>query len=285
MSWSENSSAPHQEQQYLDLMRKILNEGVEREDRTGVGTKSIFGAQMRFDLSRSFPLFTTKKVWFKGIVHELLWLLSGSTNIKYLVDNGVHIWDEWADKNGDLGPVYGAQWRSWMKMNRQNHDGLDEPIDQVASVIKSIKTKPYDRGHIVSAWNVADLDKMALRPCHTMFQFYVADGKLSCQLYQRSGDWLVGIPFNVASYSLLCLMIAQVCDLKPGEFIHSIGDAHIYLYKDHLDGAAEQLGREPFLFPTVQLNPDVKAIDDFKFDDIKLIGYQSHDAIKMTVAI
>lgn len=286
------SSLPfeHQEQQYLRLLHEVLYHGIEREDRTGVGTKSIFGAQMRFNLEKEFPLFTTKKVWFKGIVHELLWILSGDTNIRYLKENDIGIWDEWADENGDLGPVYGAQWRRWTGFHRVENDcfyrqdgGDRKIVDQIATVIQNIKVKPYDRGHIVSAWNVADLDKMALRPCHTMFQFYVADGKLSCHLYQRSCDLGLGGPFNVGSYSLLTLMIAQCCDLKPGNFVWTVGDAHIYL--SHLNGIEEQLRREPMPLPTVELNPEIKNVDDFKYEDVKLTGYNSHPAIKMEVAV
>ena len=273
----------HPEHQYLDLLRDVLYHGANISDRTGVGTKSLFGAQMRFDLSQGFPLFTTKKVWWKGIVHELLWLLSGSTNIKYLKDNGVGIWDEWARPNGELGPVYGKQWRSWMHLNPFGHDGLDYPIDQIASVINSIKTNPYSRRHIVSAWNVADIGKMALPPCHTMFQFYVADGRLSCQLYQRSADAGLGLPFNTASYSLLTMMIAQVCDLQPGDFVHSFGDLHIY--HNHFQQIEEQLKREPMPFPRVELDPAIKNIDDFRYEHVKLVDYKHHGALKMEVAV
>jgi thymidylate synthase len=263
-----------EENQYLDLLRKLVNEGIERSDRTGTGTKSLFGAQMRFDLSKGFPLLTTKKVFLRGIIHELLWILKGDTNIKYLLDNNVHIWDEWADKDGNLGPVYGAQWRSW---------GGDPQKDQIKTLISNIKTKPHDRGHLVSAWNVDQLDQMALRPCHAMFQFYVADGKLSCQLYQRSADWMLGVPFNLASYSLLTLMIAQVVGLEPGEFIHTFGDLHIYL--NHLEAAEVQLSRAPRAFPQMVLNPLVKDIDSFTYGDFTLTGYDPHPAIKMDVSV
>lgn len=290
-----------EEQQYLDIMQKILDEGDERIDRTGVGTKAIFGTQMRFDLSKSFPLLTTKRVWFKGVVHELLWMLSGSTNIQYLKDNNVNIWNEWADENGDLGPVYGKQWRRWMAASCADHgddcdkwsmleeDGLPKQcgghweLDQIAQVIGSIKSSPYSRRHIVSAWNVGDLDEMALAPCHAFFQFFVSNGKLSCQLYQRSCDWLLGIPFNVASYSLLTHMIAHVTGLEVGEFIHTGGDVHLYL--NHLDQVKEQLTRVPYEFPQIELAPGIKSIDDFTFDDIRLIDYKSHPTIKAPIAV
>lgn len=275
----------HEEYQYLDLMREVLFHGNDKMDRTGVGTKSIFGAQMRFDLSKGFPLFTTKKVWWKGVVHELLWLLSGNTNIKYLTDNGVHIWDEWADKDGNLGPVYGKQWRNWDNWNNDSYqyDKVAAPVDQIAQVIESIKSNPDSRRHIVSAWNVGDIPDMALPPCHTMFQFYVADGKLSCQLYQRSCDLGLGASFNVASYSLLTMMIGQVCNLQPGFFIHSIGDCHIY--KNHFSQIEEQIKREPFSFPRVELDPTITNIDDFKYEHIRLLDYKSHAGIKMDVAV
>jgi len=267
----------HEEYQYLDLLRKIMNEGEEHQNRTGVAAKSIFGHQMRFSLEDGvLPLLTCKKVWLKGVIHELLWLLSGNTNIKYLVDNGVHIWDEWADENLDLGAVYGQQWRRW-----KDHDGTE--IDQIAKVINTIETNPADRGIIVSAWNVADLPKMALRPCHTMFQFNVSGDKLSCQLYQRSLDAPIGGPFNLASYSLLCIMIAQVCGLKPHEFVYTVGNAHIY--SNQYEQVKEWLSREPYHFPTVKINPLVKNIDDFKYEDFELVNYKHHPALKMPIAI
>lgn len=275
----------HPEHQYLDLLREVLFRGHDKEDRTGVGTRSLFGAQMRFDLGKGFPLMTTKKVWWKGIVHELLWLLSGSTNIKYLKDNGVNIWNEWADEGGNLGPVYGKQWRRWENWNNdsEGYDKVCTEIDQIANVIESIKSDPDSRRHIVSAWNVADVPQMRLPPCHAFFQFYVVGGKLSCQLYQRSADLALGIPFNIASYSLLCLMVAQVCGLKPGEFIISLGDAHVY--KNHFQQIEEQVKREPLPFPRVELDPGVKSIDDFKYEHVKLLDYQSHGALKMEVAV
>ena len=257
--------------QYLDLMRRALDEGVKKSDRTGTGTLSVFGHQMRFDLADGFPLVTTKKLHLKSIIHELLWFLSGDTNIRYLNDNGVPIWDEWADENGDLGPVYGTQWRSW-----PTPDGGS--IDQIKRVVEEIKTNPDSRRLIVSAWNPADIDKMALAPCHCLFQFYVADGKLSCQLYQRSADIFLGVPFNIASYALLTLMMAQVTGLKPGEFVHTFGDAHLYL--NHLDQAREQLSASPRKLPTMRLNPDVHSIFDFVYDDFVLEGYDPHPHIK-----
>jgi thymidylate synthase len=263
-------------QQYHDLIRRVLNEGVKKEDRTGTGTISVFGHQMRFDLSEGFPLVTTKKLHLKSIVHELLWFLKGDTNIKYLTDNGVKIWNEWADENGNLGPVYGHQWRSW-----NAPDG--HTIDQISNVIERIKSKPDDRRLIVSAWNVADIGKMALPPCHCFFQFYVADGKLSCQLYQRSADIFLGVPFNIASYALLTMMVAQVCGYKPGDFVHTFGDAHIYL--NHLDQVKEQISREPYPLPEMHLNPHVKDIFGFKYEDFELVGYQSHPHIKGEVAV
>lgn len=263
-------------QQYHDLMRRVLETGTKKEDRTGTGTLSVFGHQMRFDLADGFPLVTTKKLHLKSIVHELLWFLSGDTNIKYLKENGVRIWDEWADENGDLGPVYGHQWRSW-----PTPDG--HHIDQIGNLIHMIKTNPDSRRLIVSAWNVAEIGKMALPPCHCLFQFYVADGKLSCQLYQRSADIFLGVPFNIASYALLTLMVAQVTGLKPGEFIHTFGDAH--LYTNHLDQAREQLSRAPYKLPEMHLNPHVTNIFDFKFEDFELIGYEAHPHIKAAVAV
>jgi thymidylate synthase len=261
---------------YQDLMKKILEEGAPKSDRTGTGTRSLFGAQLRFDLSEGFPLVTTKKVHLKSIVHELLWFLKGDTNIRYLKENGVSIWDEWADENGNLGPVYGAQWRSW-----KNADG--KAIDQISSVIEQINKNPDSRRLIVSAWNVGELDKMALAPCHAFFQFYVAEGKLSCQLYQRSADFFLGVPFNIASYALLTMMIAQVCGLKCGDFVHTFGDLH--LYSNHIEQAMLQLSREPKPLPTMKINPEVKSIFDFKFEDFVLENYDPHPAIKAPVAI
>jgi thymidylate synthase len=263
-------------QQYLDLLNHILDTGVSKTDRTGTGTISCFGYQMRFDLNKGFPLVTTKKLHVKSIIHELLWFLQGDTNIKYLKENGVRIWDEWADENGDLGPVYGKQWRSW-----EGKDG--KVVDQISELINQIKKTPDSRRLIISAWNVADLPDMALMPCHTIFQFYVAEGKLSCQLYQRSADVFLGVPFNIASYALLTLMIAQVCDLQPGEFIHTFGDVH--LYNNHIEQAKLQLTRTPFALPEIKLNSSVKNIFDFKFEDFELINYQSHPAIKAAVAV
>src|SRR6476646_5107656 len=263
-------------QQYLDLLQYILNNGVEKPDRTGTGTKSCFGYQVRFDLQLGFPLVTTKKLHLKSIIYELLWFLKGETNIAYLKEHGVSIWNEWANENGELGPVYGKQWRSW--------EGADGKIvDQVTDLIKQIKANPDSRRLIISAWNVADLPKMALMPCHTLFQFYVADGKLSCQLYQRSADVFLGVPFNIASYALLTMMIAQVCDLEPGEFIHTFGDVHIY--NNHIEQVNLQLSRKPLPLPTMKLNPSVKNIFDFTFEDFTLENYQSHPAIKATVAV
>jgi thymidylate synthase len=262
--------------QYLDLLQHILDTGASKTDRTGTGTLSCFGYQMRFDLSRGFPLVTTKKLHLKSIVYELLWFLRGETNTRYLKEHGVSIWDEWADANGDLGPVYGKQWRSW-----EGADG--RVVDQITDLIAQIKKTPDSRRLIVSAWNVADLPKMALMPCHTIFQFYVADGKLSCQLYQRSADSFLGVPFNIASYALLTLMVAQVCGLAPGEFVHTFGDVH--LYNNHLEQARLQLTREPFPLPVMKLNPAVKDIFDFKFEDFVLENYQSHPAIKAKVAV
>jgi thymidylate synthase len=263
-------------QQYLDLMRHVQEHGNQKSDRTGTGTVSVFGYQMRFDLSQGFPLVTTKKCHLKSIIHELLWFLQGSTNIKYLKDNGVSIWDEWADENGNLGPVYGYQWRSW-----PTPDGRH--IDQIAQVVEQIKNNPDSRRLIVSAWNVADVDKMKLPPCHAFFQFYVADGKLSCQLYQRSADIFLGVPFNIASYALLTMMVAQVCGLKPGDFVHTLGDAHLYL--NHLEQTREQLSRQPRALPRMKINLEVKDIFDFKFEDFSLEGYDPHPAIRAPVAV
>jgi len=263
-------------EQYQTLLKHILANGIEKQDRTGTGTTSVFGYQMRFDLEKGFPLVTTKKLHVKSIIHELLWFLKGETNIAYLKENGVKIWDEWADANGNLGPVYGKQWRSW--------EGADNiTIDQISWLIAEIKRNPDSRRLIVSAWNVADLPKMALMPCHTIFQFYVANGKLSCQLYQRSADVFLGVPFNIASYALLTLMVAQVCELEPGEFIHSFGDVH--LYSNHIEQAKLLLTREPFQLPTMRINPDVKDIFSFQFEDFTLENYQSHPSIKAPVAV
>ncbi|HCX68366.1 thymidylate synthase [uncultured Parvibaculum sp.] len=263
-------------QQYLDLMRLVRDTGVTKTDRTGTGTRSIFGHQMRFDLAAGFPLVTTKKLHLKSIIHELLWFLSGDTNIRYLKANGVSIWDDWADENGELGPVYGHQWRSW-----PTPDG--EKIDQIKNLLEQIKSNPDSRRLIVSAWNVADVDKMALPPCHCLFQFYVADGKLSCQLYQRSADIFLGVPFNIASYALLTMMVAQVTGLEAGEFIHTFGDAH--LYSNHLEQADKQLARDPKPLPVMRINPDVKSLFDFTFDDFKLEGYEAHPHIPAPVAV
>jgi thymidylate synthase len=263
-------------QQYLTLLQHIIDQGVNKSDRTGTGTRSVFGYQMRFDLTKGFPLVTTKKLHLKSIIYELLWFLQGDTNIKYLKENGVRIWDEWADENGDLGPVYGKQWRSWEGANGKT-------VDQVADLIKQIKTNPDSRRLIISAWNVADLPDMKLMPCHCLFQFYVADGKLSCQLYQRSADVFLGVPFNIASYALLTMMIAQVCDLQLGEFVHSFGDVH--LYKNHFEQATLQLTRTPFPLPEMKINAEVKDIFSFKYEDFELVNYQSHPAIKAPVAV
>ena len=263
-------------QQYLDLMRRILDEGVEKKDRTGTGTKSVFGHQMRFDLSTTFPLLTTKKLHLRSIIHELLWFLTGDTNIKYLHENKVTIWDEWADDLGNLGPVYGHQWRKW-----ESADG--RIIDQITQVIEQIKANPDSRRLIVSAWNVGDIDRMALPPCHLLFQFYVAEGKLSCQLYQRSADVFLGVPFNIASYSLLCMMMAQVCGLKPGEFVHTLGDAH--LYSNHLEQTMLQLSRDPRKLPRMIINPEVDNLFEFAFDDFELVDYDPHPHIKAPVAV
>ena len=263
-------------QQYLDLMRRVRETGVRKTDRTGTGTLSVFGHQMRFDLAKGFPLVTTKKVHLKSVIHELIWLLSGDTNVAYLKANGVTIWDEWADADGDLGPVYGKQWRSWAGSGGKT-------VDQVAEVVAMLKTNPDSRRMLVTAWNPADLPEMALAPCHCLFQFYVADGKLSCQLYQRSADVFLGVPFNIASYALLTMMIAQVTGLEPGEFIHTFGDAHLYL--NHLDQADAQLKRTPRALPRIEINPSVKSIFDFKYDDFKLIGYDPHPHIAAPVAV
>ncbi len=263
-------------QQYKQLLQHIIDKGTVKTDRTGTGTRSCFGYQMRFDLQKGFPMATTKKLHLKSIVHELLWFLMGGTNVKYLNENKVSIWDEWADENGELGPVYGKQWRSW--------EGLDGMvIDQISEVVKQIKNTPDSRRMIVSAWNVAELPKMALMPCHCLFQFYVADGKLSCQLYQRSADVFLGVPFNIASYALLTMMMAQVCDLEYGDFVHSFGDVH--LYNNHIEQAALQLTREPFPLPNIKINPDVKDIFAFKFEDFSLENYQHHPPIKAPVAV
>ena len=263
-------------QQYLSLLQHILDTGVKKEDRTGTGTISTFGYQMRFDLQEGFPMVTTKKLHLRSIIHELLWFLKGDTNIQYLKENKVSIWDEWADENGDLGPVYGKQWRSWQGANSDTYD-------QIAEVIEQIRKNPDSRRLIVSAWNVADLSKMALMPCHNMFQFYVANGKLSCQLYQRSADVFLGVPFNIASYALLTMMMAQICNLEYGEFVHTFGDVH--LYSNHVEQAKLQLSREPYPLPYMKLNPDIKNIFDFTFEDFTLENYQSHPGIKAPVAV
>ena len=263
-------------QQYLDLMKHILEKGVKKEDRTGTGTLSVFGYQMRFDLSEGFPVLTTKKLHLRSIIYELLWFLKGETNVQYLKENKVTIWDEWADEKGELGPVYGYQWRSW-----PTPDG--KHIDQITQVINQIKNNPDSRRLIVSAWNVAEIDKMKLPPCHAFFQFYVADGKLSCQLYQRSADVFLGVPFNIASYALLTLMVAQVCGLRPGDFVHTLGDAH--LYTNHLEQTKLQLSREPRTLPTMKINPAVNSIFDFKFEDFTLEDYDPHPHIKAAVAV
>ncbi len=262
--------------QYLDLLRKILDEGIQRPDRTGVGTRSIFGYQMRFRLQEGFPLLTTKKTHLKSIIHELLWFLQGSTNIRYLQEHGVRIWDDWADESGELGPVYGSQWRSWPTTDGQT-------IDQISWVIEKIRQDPYSRRLIVSAWNIAEIERMALPPCHVLFQFYVAQGSLSCQLYQRSADVFLGVPFNIASYALLTQMIAQVCNLTPGEFVHTLGDAHLYL--NHLEQAKLQLTRQPFPLPQMHLNPTITSINDFKYEDFELVNYKAHPHIKADIAV
>ncbi len=262
--------------QYLELLQHVLDHGSPREDRTGTGTVGVFGYQMRFDLSEGFPLLTTKKLHLRSIIHELLWFLRGETNIKYLKDNGVSIWDEWADENGDLGPVYGSQWRSWP-------DGKGGSIDQIANVVHDIKTNPFSRRLLVTAWNPAEIQDMALPPCHCLFQFYVNDGKLSCQLYQRSADIFLGVPFNIASYALLTMMMAQVCGLQPGDFVHTFGDAHIY--KNHLDQVRLQLSREPRPLPIMRLNPEVKDIFGFRYEDFTLENYNPHPHIKGEVSV
>ena len=262
--------------QYLDLMRHVRDNGVRKDDRTGTGTVSVFGHQMRFNLQDGFPLVTTKKVHLRSIIHELLWFLKGDSNIRYLKENGVSIWDEWADEDGDLGPIYGVQWRSW-----PTADG--RTVDQIQTIIDQIRNTPDSRRIIVNAWNVGEIERMALPPCHTMFQFYVAEGRLSCQLYQRSADIFLGVPFNIASYALLTLMLAQVCDLEPGDFIHTLGDAHLYL--NHLEQADLQLQREPYPLPRMKLNPDVRSLFDFRYEDFELEGYQYHPHIKAPVAV
>ena len=262
--------------QYLDLMSHVRDNGTKKEDRTGTGTISVFGHQMRFDLNEGFPLVTTKKCHLKSIIHELLWFLSGDTNIKYLQENGVRIWNEWADEDGNLGPVYGYQWRNWPAADGRH-------LDQISQVIDQIKNNPDSRRIIVNAWNVAEIENMALPPCHMMFQFYVADGRLSCQLYQRSADIFLGVPFNISSYALLTMMVAQVCDLAPGDFVHTLGDAH--LYSNHLQQVDEQLSRKPFPLPVMKINPDVKSIFDYKFEDFELVGYEAHPHIKAAVAV
>jgi thymidylate synthase len=263
--------------QYLDLLRHVMETGSDRGDRTGTGTRSVFGYQMRFDLADGFPVTTTKKLHLRSIIHELLWFLKGETNIRYLKENGVSIWDEWADENGNLGPVYGAQWRSWPA------PGDAAPIDQIKNLIEGLKTNPMSRRHIVSAWNPALVDEMALPPCHCLFQFYVADGRLSCQLYQRSGDIFLGVPFNIASYALLTMMVAQVVGLKPGDFVHTLGDAHIY--SNHFEQAKLQLLRTPKTLPVMRINPDVKDIFGFTFEDFELVGYEADQHIKAPVAV
>ena len=263
-------------QQYLDLVRHILDHGAKKSDRTGTGTLSVFGYQMRMDLAAGFPLLTTKKMHLRSIIYELLWFLAGETNVRYLNENKVTIWDEWADANGELGPIYGYQWRSWPAADGRH-------IDQITKVIHDIKTNPDSRRHIVSAWNVGDIDKMALAPCHALFQFYVANGRLSCQLYQRSADVFLGVPFNIASYALLTLMVAQVCDLQPGDFVHTFGDVH--LYSNHVEQAHLQLEREPRPLPSMKLNPAVKSIFDFRFGDFTLENYDPHPSIKAPIAV
>lgn len=263
-------------QQYHELLQHILDNGAKKSDRTGTGTLSVFGYQMRFDLSKGFPMVTTKKLHLKSIIYELLWFLKGDTNVKYLQENGVRIWNEWADENGDLGPVYGKQWRSW-----DRPDG--STVDQIARAVDLIKNNPDSRRILVNAWNVGEIDQMALTPCHCLFQFYVADGKLSCQLYQRSADCFLGVPFNIASYALLTMMMAQVCDLEPGDFVHTFGDTH--LYSNHLEQTALQLSRTPRPLPTMKINPDIKSIFDFEFEDFELLDYNPHPHIKAKVAV
>lgn len=262
--------------QYLDLLRHVMDNGSDRGDRTGTGTRSVFGYQMRFDLSQGFPVTTTKKLHLRSIIHELLWFLKGDTNIAYLKQHGVSIWDEWADENGDLGPVYGAQWRSWP-------DGKGGHIDQIANLVEGIRKNPNSRRHIVSAWNPAEVDEMALPPCHCLFQFYVADGRLSCQLYQRSADIFLGVPFNIASYALLTMMVAQVTDLEPGDFVHTLGDAH--LYANHFEQAKLQLSRTPKGLPTMRINPQVRDLFAFQFEDFGLEGYEADSSIKAPIAV
>jgi len=262
--------------QYLDLLSHVLENGTPKADRTGTGTLSVFGQQMRFDLSQGFPALTTKKLHMKSVVGELIWFLRGDTNVRWLQERGIKIWDEWADEHGELGPIYGHQWRSW-----PTPDGRS--VDQIAAVVESIRTNPDSRRHIVSAWNVADIESMALPPCHTMFQFYVADGRLSCQLYQRSADIFLGVPFNIASYALLTMMVAQVCELEPGDFVHTLGDAHLYV--NHLDQARLQLTREPRDLPQLRINPERKGIDDFVESDVELVGYDPHPGIKAPIAV
>ena len=262
--------------QYLDLMRHVREHGVRKGDRTGTGTLSVFGYQMRFDLREGFPVVTTKSIHMRSVVHELLWFLMGSTNIAYLRGNGVSIWDEWADASGELGPVYGAQWRSWPTAG-------GESVDQIARVVESIRRDPDSRRHVVSAWNVGELGRMALPPCHLLFQFYVAEGRLSCQLYQRSADVFIGVPFNIASYALLTMMVARVTSLEPGEFVHTLGDAHLYL--NHLEQADTQLAREPFPLPCMEINPRVGSIVDFTYEDFRLVGYEHHPVIRAPIAV
>lgn len=262
--------------QYLDLLHRILDEGVVREDRTGTGTIGVFGHQMRFNLQEGFPLLTTKKLHLKSIIHELLWFIKGSTNVAYLQENGVRIWNEWAKEDGELGPIYGYQWRSWPDYNGGH-------IDQLGNVIRDIKSNPYSRRHIVSAWNVGQIGEMQLPPCHILFQFYVADGKLSRMLYQRSADTFLGVPFNIASYALLTMMVAQVCGLQPGDFVHTLGDTHIYL--NHIEQVKEQLTRTPYALPKMKINPDVKSIEDFKYEDFELVDYEAHPHIKGVVSV
>ena len=262
--------------QYHDLLRHVMETGSDKSDRTGTGTRSVFGYQMRFNLNDGFPVVTTKKLHLRSIIHELLWFLKGDSNIKYLKDNGVSIWDEWADENGELGPVYGVQWRSWPTAK-------GETIDQIEKLVNSLKNNPDSRRHIVSAWNVAEVENMALPPCHTMFQFYVADGKLSCQLYQRSADIFLGVPFNIASYALLTLMLSQVCDLEPGDFVHTFGDAHIY--SNHFEQVDKQLSRDFRPLPTMKINPEIKNLFDFKYEDFELLNYNPHPGIKAPIAV
>ena len=262
--------------QYHDLLRHVMETGSDKSDRTGTGTRSVFGYQMRFNLNNGFPVVTTKKLHLRSIIHELLWFLKGDSNIKYLKDNGVSIWDEWADENGELGPVYGVQWRSWPT-------GNGETIDQIEKLVNSLKNNPDSRRHIVNAWNVAEVENMALPPCHTMFQFYVADGKLSCQLYQRSADIFLGVPFNIASYALLTLMLAQVCDLEPGDFVHTFGDAHVY--SNHFEQVEKQLSRDFRPLPTMKINPEINNLFDFKYEDFELLNYDPHPGIKAPIAV